>query len=175
MFWNKEWWAEYCIDGFASGSKVICDPPVTNTDEDFLLLVDVTVLKPFEQKLLESGFKLGGSGSKTVKILWLEPGKPVPDGYKVDLELKGGGLKGYKQISQIDPFKPLLEFPDFKDSDKAGVFRSWKKDQLNLILTCSIEYFDNFYRATRLARYLNLLKKTDRIALFQAITFDDWP
>lgn len=50
-------------------------------------------------------------------------------------------------------------------------FRSFRKDNVNYILTDSEEFFEKFMVATRLATRLNLMVKADRIALFQAVLY----
>lgn len=54
------------------------------------------------------------------------------------------------------------------------VFHSWKLDEFNLLVTCNEEYFDDFSRATFLAKALGLTKKSQRCILFKALTRDDW-
>lgn len=189
MIAKREWWYQFCIDAFASGSRVICDPAPTDTDEDFLCLVDVSTLKAFEDRLILEGFKIGGSGQhkqpvwhyrKRISNVW----QNQTTGELLELEVgiyppEDQTWNCVNIIRESVEDKPqeresLLEFPDFLDTTKTGVFRSWKKDDLNLILTCSTEYYDNFYKATKLASRLNLLDKSDRIALFEAVCFDNW-
>jgi hypothetical protein len=52
-------------------------------------------------------------------------------------------------------------------------FLSFSDDKINLIITFSPKFFDRFMRATRLATRFNLMKKPDRIALFQAILYEN--
>jgi len=42
-----------------TGSREICDPPVSNTDDDIVLLVDD--IQSFSKKAIEAGFEIGGS------------------------------------------------------------------------------------------------------------------
>jgi hypothetical protein len=97
-----------------------------------------------------------------------------PDGLKLE---QNRTLKHIKAWFGDDSLPDLEEYPDFIKcrEDKSTVFHSWKKDYLNFILTCSPEYFYNFDKATRMAKFLNLKQKTDRIALFECICFDKWP
>ena len=101
-----------------TGSRIICDPAPTTTDEDWLALVREV---PVEQ-LQEAGFTQEGS-------------------------------------------------PEFYTGNDAGGFRSWRRGEINLITTQSEEFFRLFMTATYLARRFNLLRKPDRIALFQAILY----
>lgn len=61
--------------------------------------------------------------------------------------------------------------PEFYTGNDAGGFRSWRKGEINLITTQSEEFYRLFLTATYLAKRFNLLRKQDRIALFQAILY----
>jgi hypothetical protein len=151
VYYKNEWWAEYCLDILPTGSSIICDPPITNTDVDYLCLLSPKVLTPLEKELFAQNWFIGGSLENT------------------QLKLSQNIFPEFTE----ELFPPLKEYPDFFTGD--GIFRSWKKGEINLILTCSPEYFSNFTKATRLAKKLNLLKKEDRISLFEAVTKDVWP
>lgn len=55
--------------------------------------------------------------------------------------------------------------------DAAGTFMSWRKDNVNLIVTSNSDFAAKHRVATNLCRRLNLLDKKDRIALFQAVLY----
>lgn len=98
------------------GSRATCSPPPTDTDEDYLILVD--------------------DAEATVKLL-------VDMGFEYDREkYKGIGPLGF--IS--------LRFGD-----------------LNYIVTEDKDFFTNFLSATYLAKKFNLLEKSDRVELFNAV------
>tara|TARA_B100000929_G_scaffold49557_1_gene35975 strand:- start:842 stop:1309 length:468 start_codon:yes stop_codon:yes gene_type:complete len=61
--------------------------------------------------------------------------------------------------------------PEFYTGNDAGGFRSWRKGDLNIVTTQDTEFFDRFMTATYLAKRFNLLRKEDRIALFQAVLY----
>jgi len=61
--------------------------------------------------------------------------------------------------------------PSFYTGNDNGNFRSWRRGNINLIVTPDLEFFDLFMTATHLAKHFNLLEKQDRIALFQAILY----
>ena len=61
--------------------------------------------------------------------------------------------------------------PEFYTGNDAGGFRSWRKGVINIITTESEEFFQLFLTATYLAKRFNLLRKADRIALFQAVLY----
>ena len=50
-------------------------------------------------------------------------------------------------------------------------FRSYRHGEVNLILTSDFDFYSRFMAATSVAKRLNLLDKTDRIALFQAVIY----
>jgi hypothetical protein len=64
------------------------------------------------------------------------------------------------------------------DGDSVSVrdrFWSFAKGELNVIITQSEHFFDQFMLATRVAKKLNLLHKIHRIDLFQAILYGNCP
>lgn len=66
--------------------------------------------------------------------------------------------------SHIAPEIPLTGIP-------ADTFRSYRHGSINLILTPDKVFFDKFMAATSVAKRLNLLDKSDRVALFQAVLY----
>lgn len=50
-------------------------------------------------------------------------------------------------------------------------FNSFSKGEFNCIITDSESFFKRFMAATAVAQRLNLLDKSDRIALFQAVLY----
>lgn len=65
-----------------------------------------------------------------------------------------------------------------EDSDKSAeveiAFWSYTKGDLNLIVTQSNEFYCKFLKATAISTKLNIMKKENRIHLFQAILYDNW-
>lgn len=59
----------------------------------------------------------------------------------------------------------------FYTGNDAGGFRSWRRGEVNLIITRDSAFYELFLTATELARRFNLLEKTDRIALFQGVLY----
>lgn len=137
-----------------TGSRVICPDHVSgSSDWDYLLLVSPEKLKELESKLLNNGWVLGGSLPNAV-------------------EIPGGDWT-------------LNTEHEFKDGkiDMSRVFHSWKFNYINLdhstktvniLVTCNKEYYDDFTRATMLAKALGLTKKEDRVILFKALCQDVW-
>jgi hypothetical protein len=138
------WWLEYCISCYQTGSQVICNPPPgDSSDDDYILLVDTSILDKFNEVLRSNGFT--DSSDKYRK-------------HSVNL------LKAYPHYRNI-----------FNRDQGQGLFQSYRKDSINLIITCCEEYYSNFCKATYLARYLNLEDKEERVAVFEAICSDIWP
>ena len=105
------------------GSSVTCDPPVLDTDLDYLVLaVD---WQPFLSQALHEGWEL--SGYWATHDIW----------------------------SSLDN----------------GDFVSLRKGKLNIILTACLVFRKKFLLASSLAKRFNLLKKADRICLFQAVLY----
>lgn len=50
-------------------------------------------------------------------------------------------------------------------------FQSYRKGELNLVITSDSEFYDRFVAATSVAKRFNLLDKADRVALFQAVLY----
>uniref|UniRef100_UPI0019CFC5DE hypothetical protein n=1 Tax=Xanthomonas vesicatoria TaxID=56460 RepID=UPI0019CFC5DE len=59
------------------------------------------------------------------------------------------------------------------DYGTEGVFLSWRKGDENYLITEDEEFYNRFVKATDLAKLLNLQNKAHRIALFQAILYDN--
>lgn len=53
----------------------------------------------------------------------------------------------------------------------AGTFMSWRKGDLNLIVSSSQDFLTRHRAATAVCKRLNLMDKQDRIALFQAVLY----
>jgi hypothetical protein len=106
------------------GSRVICNPPPTDTDADYLCLVALGGAWDAEMALYSAGYERGGSEDP---LTW-----------------------------QLGPERE---------------FTSYRKGEINLIVTDSPEYFRRFLTATVVATRLNLLKKDDRIALHRAVLY----
>lgn len=110
----------------AVGSRVTCEPPVTGTDQDWLVRVesieDYDLLADY---LLLNGWEIGGSR--------------VPE--------------------------------DVNYLPESQRFNSFVKGDDNVIITKSDEFHRRFLAASAMAKHLNLLKKEDRISLFQAVLY----
>lgn len=52
-------------------------------------------------------------------------------------------------------------------------FQSWKRGDLNILITDEATFFEEFNAATAVAKRLNLQDKSDRIALFRAVLYGE--
>jgi hypothetical protein len=57
----------------------------------------------------------------------------------------------------------------------ASDFMSWRRDDVNLIVTASQEFARRHVAATGVCRLLNLMDKSHRVALFQAVLYGNAP
>lgn len=114
-----------------TGSRYICNPAPTDTDEDYVVLVSPDNFNALIDAIsLDDNYDLGGSDIFAAEET------------------------------------PLSEWEGFQ---------SWKKGEINLIITTSREFFDKFVKATEIAKEQNLLQKEDRITLFQKILYNNNP
>lgn len=109
------------------GSRITCDPPVLDTDEDWLVHLPQTAARPTDF---------------------------IAD-VVVGLATDGFSLEGGEHYQQ----------------QVGGTFMSMRKDGLNLIVTGNDEFVRKHHAATALCKRLNLPKKADRVALFQAVLY----
>jgi hypothetical protein len=120
-----EWLKGLALDATLVGSRVTCNPPPMDTDQDVLILVSIEGFGDFVQKLYETGFSLDGS--------------------------------------EVTNQQEYIE--------KDETFQSFSIGEWNAICTCDVTFYKRFVAATEVARRLNLLDKSDRIALFQAVLY----
>jgi hypothetical protein len=101
------------------GSRVTCDPPPTDTDEDWLV-----------------------------------------HSYNVQ-----------KAIDLLSQNGFTLDNPNLHYAPDTGAFNSWRKGNVNVILTKDYDFNRRFLAASAMAKRFNLLEKPDRVALFQAVLY----
>ena len=77
---------------------------------------------------------------------------------------------GYEKALEEQGFHYNMSEVDYETE---GHFLSWRKGEENYIVTCEQEFYDRFVKATDLAKLLNLKNKAHRIALFQAVLYDN--
>ena len=113
-----------------TGSRVICDPAPTDTDDDYVVLA-------FRRY---AAFDI------------------------IDC------LEGYGYIHNTgvsDAYHDMLSF------DEEDGFMSFKKGEVNYIITPSQDFFDKFCAATLSAKEMNLTDKQDRIKHFRSYLYGE--
>lgn len=104
---------------YATGSSVICNPPILDTDKDFIICSkDPTILIDY---LVDNDFEIS-----------------MNEGYEFDPD---SGITCLRRLA------------------------------VNLVITRDYAFYLKFVEATKLAKKLNLLEKTQRIALFQYVLY----
>ena len=78
--------------------------------------------------------------------------------------------EGYEQSLAAEGFDYTMSEVDYGTQ---GLFLSWRKGEENFIITTDEELYNRFVKATDLAKLLNLGRKEHRVALFQAILYDN--
>lgn len=63
------------------------------------------------------------------------------------------------------------DISDHHDFDWNSKFRSYSRGEVNLIITDDEDFHRRFLAASSVAKRLNLLRKEDRVALFQAVLY----
>jgi hypothetical protein len=94
--------------------------------------------------------------------------KPAPVGTDVDFVILSADLH---------PFSPV----GFQDTSSAGLneygqsnFCTYRKGEVNLIVVDTYIEFRKWKVATAAAKQMNLIKKKDRIDLFQGVLYGNW-
>lgn len=104
------------------GSRVTCNPPPTDTDADYLVIIDIDEAPSLMGALSSLGWSWEGSNEHYQN------------------QLNDG-------------------------------FSSFRKKDVNLLVTASPEWSKRHKAATHVCTRLNLMNKDDRIALFQAVLY----
>lgn len=101
---------------------------------------------------------------------------PPPTDTDRDFIVLAGGLKFEILVTRLHGAGWELggsdcEAAEDQDMHQDAKFNSFKKGVDNLIVTQSENFYNRFVAATHVSKRLNLLKKEDRIALFQAVLY----
>lgn len=89
------------------------------------------------------------------------------------------------KIMPPEHFKAIKKYADMESllvmdgwvcggsGDQDDEFESWTKDDLNLILTSDIEFYNRFVSATTVCAHLNVLDKEDRKKVFRSVLYTE--
>lgn len=124
-----------------TGSSFTCDPPVLDTDIDFVC--KVPNIEEFYDYALENGWE-----SST------------------ELPARRNGPTHAGALTMAPP--AIMPRP-LRVPYAIGDFISFRRGNINLIVTQKRGFFDRYLKATMLAKEFNLLDKDHRIKLFTAI------
>lgn len=67
-----------------------------------------------------------------------------------------------------------LDHPSAHYRPEDGIFNSWRKEDVNLIVTSDPIFYRRFLSASNVAKKLNLLEKADRVTLFQSVLYGNF-
>ena len=148
------------------GSRVTCDPPPTDTDEDWLVLV--TEFDTLHYALVDTGFARSDRETETLRLL-----DRLDQGMHRLLSERANDPVVEEAHRDVHDLAALLS--DNPEIEYAGAHtglpcRFYRRGELNVQVTTDREYFRRSMEATRLAKQFNLLNKADRIALFEVVT-----
>ena len=74
-------------------------------------------------------------------------------------------------VNRLQSFGFRWEGGEHYQQAMTGDFMSWRREDQNLIVTANAAFAERHRTATMVCTRLNLLKKDDRIALFQAVLY----
>jgi hypothetical protein len=134
------------------GSRITCNPPPTDTDQDILCLVLPKHLHIFLEELEANKWKqCTGKKDET---------DDEPD------------------IKDFDTFKEYsIAYKEWKEEHNTNygtladgaAFASWRLGELNIILTQDEQWYDKFIEASECCKALNVMDKTERCRIFGTI------
>jgi len=93
---------------------------------------------------------------------------PAPTDTDIDILCHVSDLADFRESAELQGFETGSYIVP---QNRPMSFISLKRDQFNLIVTTDLDFIDKFMLATRTASVLNLLRKDDRVCLFQAILY----
>lgn len=103
---------------------------------------------------------------------WLVTGYPVPTDTDADYSV---WLISSAQPERVFETLDQAGFQNESDEYKgpASAFSSWCKGEVNLIVTGDGEFVKRHHAATDVCKRLNLLDKSDRMAVFRAVLYGE--
>lgn len=134
---------------FEFGSRVVCDPPVMDTDDDVAVY-----LKPMVEKVRRPFVNAEGH----LVYEEFEARSHEETEIFVDLLTKIG-------------FKSCREQYEFGN----GMFDSYKLDNMNVTLFFDEDIFEATAKATEVCKFLNIKDKETRVKLYEYFRYEDEP
>lgn len=199
-----EFIANRCVEFEPVGSSVTCDPPVMDTDRDYLCLLEVGsnagAIYDFlhdneyvNESTIEVEVTATPDAAPTVRTVtaverefqWARRADQMDrDNRAQQAQVVQEGLGAQDDNGGFIQWNPrdrlgLLDtatvrvprYPEAVHDARGpdGGFESWRKGNINLIITYNRLFFDKFMAASDVCRKLNLLRKEDRIMVFEAV------
>lgn len=172
--WAREFLTPLFDDVLESGSSVICNPPVVDTDVDFFVLFDC--VRRVEADNI-SGIRESISVTAVIKYHAINHRQCyhgfrgyealAPNSYE---ELHGIISKlrshGFRMTSDADCYNSNL---DGMSHEFEGLMICFRKDRINLIILFHPEIFMRYRIATQMAKAKNITNKSERVKFFNAI------
>jgi len=117
-----------------TGSRFNCDPPVMNTDQDYLIYTPCDI----SQELIAAGY------TKTT----IDP-------------------------ADLQQMKSTQSIPK-KGGNADETFESWRRDDINLIVTLSSEFYHKHKVAGYVCKAMNVRDKDHRIMIYHAVMYGEF-
>lgn len=96
---------------------------------------------------------------------------PAPTGTDEDWLVYAPGKMMEKAIGFLSSDGWKLDNPNEHYRPEQGAFNSWRKGEINLIVTGDHGFRRRFLAASEVAKQLNLMEKAQRVLLFQAVLY----
>jgi hypothetical protein len=84
-----------------------------------------------------------------------------------------GTFKSWAEMFEFSSAPVDARYANDVSHEAGNAFKAYRdgSGEINLIVTSSVEFHKKFLSASSIAKHLNLLKKSDRVALFQAVLY----
>lgn len=170
--WAREFLTPMFDDVLESGSSVICNPPVVDTDVDFFVLFDCKKRVGLQD----------GSATKESRSIHDVLAHDVRDSHffgflayeaitledcrSLDEILSRLRAHGFRMTSKVLDYNSHL---NGKNEEFEQLIACFRKDRINLIILFHPEIFMRYRIATQMAKARNITDKSERVKFFNAI------
>lgn len=170
--WAREFLTPLFDDILESGSSVICNPPVIDTDVDFFVLFDckrsvdlqdgnaIIESRPIRDVLTQDMRDSYRFGYRAYEAITLE------DCRSLDEILSRLRAHGFHMTSKVLDYNSHL---NGKNEEFEGLIACFRKGRINLIILFHPEIFMRYRIATQMAKAKNITNKSERVKFFNAI------
>ncbi len=151
------------------GSRVTCNPPPTDTDQDILVLIDPSNRKTFLEELVANMWKECSGVKPKKKFQNFKDYPPQPTGYLMNDGSPEASVAWAAWEAACEDVDALNQEEGYGKLGNGAAFVSWRRGELNIILTEEQAWFDKFLEASECCKALNVMDKKERIAIFAKI------